>query len=212
MLHPGSPSVTIAPAPTEASGTSHTARVTGAGHVLWFTGISGAGKSTLAAVVHERLSRSGVAAHVLDADEVRHGLNRDLGFSAADRSENVRRIAHVAALLADAGLVVLVACIAPFRVDRALSRELLGGRYCEVFLDTPLEVAEARDPKGLYARARRGDLPAFTGIDSPYERPQQPEMRIDTTALRPDQAADTVLAFLHDSGLVAPPAGSADGR
>ncbi|PLZ02048.1 adenylyl-sulfate kinase [Burkholderia sp. WAC0059] len=165
--------------------------------VLWFTGLSGAGKSTLANLVEKQLHALGRSTYLLDGDNVRHGLNRDLGFTDADRVENIRRVAEVARLMVDAGLVVLVSLISPFRADRRLARELLApGEFVEIFVDTPLDVAEARDPKGLYKRARRGELKNFTGIDSPYEAPEAPEIRIDTTRYDAFDAAQHVLREL----------------
>lgn len=165
--------------------------------VLWFTGLSGAGKSTLANLVERQLHAQGRATYLLDGDNVRHGLNRDLGFTDADRTENVRRVAEVAKLMADAGLVVLVSLISPFRAERRMARELMApGEFIEVFVDTPLAVAEARDPKGLYKKARRGELRHFTGIDSPYEAPEAPEIRIDTTQCDPAAGAAAVVDVL----------------
>jgi bifunctional enzyme CysN/CysC len=167
------------------------------GCVVWFTGLSGAGKSTIADLVARRLYLEGRHTFVLDGDNVRHGLNKDLGFTDADRVENVRRVAEVAALMVDAGLIVLVSFISPFRAERELARgKVAAEEFCEVFVDTPLEVAEQRDPKGLYAKARRGELPNFTGIDSPYEPPENPELHLDTTELTPEEAATKVLAAL----------------
>ena len=166
--------------------------------VLWFTGLSGAGKSTIANLVEKRLHALGLHTYLLDGDNVRHGLNKDLGFTVADRVENIRRVAEVAHLMADAGLIVLVSFISPFRAERRMARGLVGEReFVEVFVDTPLSVAEGRDPKGLYRKARRGELKNFTGIDSPYEAPDQPEIRIDTTRSLPDQAVDEILAQLR---------------
>ena len=166
-------------------------------HVIWFTGLSGAGKSTLANLLDRRLHAKGVPSFVLDGDLLRTGLNRDLGFSDADRSENIRRVAEVARLMADAGLVVLVAFISPFRRDRDAARALFAaGQFSEVFLDTPLAIAEQRDPKGLYARARRGEIPQFTGIDSPYEAPASPELRIDTATSTVDEALDLLMQHI----------------
>lgn len=146
---------------------------------IWLTGLSGSGKTTLANALESALHRQGRATYVLDGDNVRHTLNADLGFSAEARSENIRRIAHVARLMVDAGLIVLVSTISPFAVDRAKARALFApGQFSEVFVDTPLSMCEARDPKGLYARARRGEIKDFTGIDSPYERPTQPELHL----------------------------------
>ncbi len=162
--------------------------------VLWFTGLSGSGKSTIANIVESKLHAQGVRTYLLDGDNVRHGLNRDLGFTDADRVENIRRIAEVSALMVDAGLVVLVSFISPFRAERRLAREVVeAGEFIEVFVDTPLAVAEQRDPKGLYAKARRGELANFTGIDSPYEPPEHPEVRVDTSAMTPEEAADAVI-------------------
>lgn len=166
--------------------------------VLWFTGLSGAGKSTIANLVDKQLYAHGRPTYLLDGDNVRHGLNKDLGFTDADRSENIRRVAEVARLMAEAGLIVLVSLISPFRAERGMARALMKpGDFVEIFVDTPLEVAEARDPKGLYKRARRGELKNFTAIDSPYETPEQPEIRIETTRCDPDAAALQVLTYLQ---------------
>ena len=152
------------------------------GRTVWFTGLSGSGKSTLAFAVEEALVARGVAAYVLDGDNVRFGLNRDLGFSAADRTENVRRIGEVCRLFQDAGLVVLSAFISPYRADRDAVRALHPeGSFVEVFVDTPLEICEARDVKGLYARARTGEIPEFSGISAPYEAPDAPDITVDAT-------------------------------
>ncbi|MEO5774554.1 MAG: sulfate adenylyltransferase subunit CysN [Sphingomicrobium sp.] len=165
--------------------------------VLWFTGLSGAGKSTIANLVEKRLVAMGRHTFLLDGDNVRHGLNRDLGFTQADRIENIRRIGEVARLMADAGLIVLTAFISPFRAEREMVRKMLPqGEFIEIFVDTPLSEAEARDPKGLYAKARAGELKNFTGIDSPYEAPEDAEIRIDTTALSADQAANRIVEAL----------------
>jgi bifunctional enzyme CysN/CysC len=165
--------------------------------VLWLTGLSGAGKSTLANLVEQRLARLQRHTFVLDGDNVRHGLNRDLGFAAADRAQNIRRVGEVCKLLTDAGLIVIAAFISPFRAERALLRQMLQpGEFFEIFVDTPLALAEARDVKGLYAKARSGKLANFTGIDSPYEAPESPELRIDTTRLCLDEAADAIVALL----------------
>ncbi|MHB8530551.1 MAG: sulfate adenylyltransferase subunit CysN, partial [Caulobacteraceae bacterium] len=162
--------------------------------VLWFTGLSGAGKSTIANLVEKRLLAQGRHTYLLDGDNVRHGLNRDLGFTDADRIENIRRVAEVARLMADAGLIVLVSFISPFRSERRMARELMTpGEFLEVFIDTPLSVAEARDVKGLYAKARAGELKHFTGIDSPYEAPENAEIRIDTQSLSPPDAAERII-------------------
>lgn len=148
---------------------------------IWFTGLSGSGKSTLAAMLDEALRGAGQHVYVLDGDNVRHGLNRDLGFTEADRKENIRRVAEVAKLMVDAGLVVIVAFISPFASERAMARSLFEpGEFYEVFIDASLEDCEQRDPKGLYAKARQGKLPDFTGIDSPYEAPEHPEIHVKT--------------------------------
>lgn len=170
--------------------------------VVWFTGLSGSGKSTLANLVELRLLQGGRHSYLLDGDNVRHGLNKDLGFTDADRVENIRRVAEVAALMADAGLVVLVALISPYRAERQLARDLLSGsEFCEVFVDSTLAVAERRDPKGLYRKARLGQLANFTGVDSPYEPPESPEVRVDTSILSPEEAADAVLLHLRRIGV-----------
>jgi len=171
--------------------------------VLWFTGLSGAGKSTIANLVETELHRRGCHTYMLDGDNVRHGLNKDLGFTQADRVENIRRIAEVARLMTDAGLIVLVSFISPFRSERRMARELVAdGEFLEVFVDTPLEIAEQRDPKGLYAKARRGELANFTGIDSPYEPPEHAELRLDTTALSSEECAAQVVAALGERGML----------
>jgi bifunctional enzyme CysN/CysC len=171
--------------------------------VVWFTGLSGSGKSTIANIVESKLHTLGVRTYLLDGDNVRHGLNRDLGFTDADRVENIRRIAEVSGLMVDAGLVVLVSFISPFRAERRLARERIeAGEFIEVHVDTPLDVAEERDPKGLYAKARAGELRNFTGIDSPYEAPESPEVHVDTTALTAEEAADQVIATLRFSGML----------
>jgi bifunctional enzyme CysN/CysC len=171
--------------------------------VLWFTGLSGAGKSTIANLVDKRLTALGRHVYVLDGDNVRHGLNRDLGFTDADRVENIRRVAEVARLMADAGLIVLVSFISPFRAERRMARERIGkGEFFEIFVDTPLAVAESRDVKGLYRKARAGQLKHFTGIDSPYEAPEAPEIRLDTTALTPEAATEAIVQRLREQGLI----------
>jgi bifunctional enzyme CysN/CysC len=166
--------------------------------VLWFTGLSGAGKSTIADRVEQRLNAEGLHTVLLDGDNVRHGLNRDLGFTDADRVENIRRVAEVARLMTDAGLIVLVSFISPFRDERRMARERMEpGEFVEIFVDAPLEVVEARDVKGLYAKARAGQLANFTGIDSAWEPPEEPELRIDAVACSPDEAAEQVMALIH---------------
>ncbi|MBU0864345.1 MAG: sulfate adenylyltransferase subunit CysN [Alphaproteobacteria bacterium] len=162
--------------------------------LLWFTGLSGSGKSTIANLVEKKLHRMNRHSFLLDGDNVRHGLNRDLGFTEADRIENIRRVGEVAKLMTDAGLIVITAFISPFRVERDMVRSMLPeGEFIEVFIDTPLAEAERRDVKGLYKKARAGQLKNFTGIDSPYEAPETPEIRIDTTAMSPEEAADLIV-------------------
>ncbi|MCJ2177417.1 sulfate adenylyltransferase subunit CysN [Novosphingobium album (ex Hu et al. 2023)] len=165
--------------------------------VLWFTGLSGSGKSTIANLVEKKLHRMNRHTFLLDGDNVRHGLNKDLGFTEADRIENIRRVGEVSKLMADAGLIVITAFISPFQADREMVRSMLPeGEFFEVFIDTPLKVAEARDVKGLYKKARSGELKNFTGIDSPYEAPRSPELRIDTTVLSPEEAANLIVDTL----------------
>jgi len=162
--------------------------------VLWFTGLSGAGKSTIANLVEKKLHRMNRHSFLLDGDNVRHGLNKDLGFTEADRIENIRRVGEVAKLMTDAGLIVITAFISPFRAERDMVRAMIPeGEFIEIFIDTPLADAEARDVKGLYKKARDGSLKNFTGIDSPYEEPLNPEIRIDTTTMTPEQAADFII-------------------
>jgi len=169
--------------------------------VLWFTGLSGAGKSTVADAVERRLHALGRHTYLIDGDNLRHGLTRDLGFTDADRVENIRRAAEAARLMADAGLIVLVSLISPFSSERRMARDLMGeGRFLEVFVDVPLDVAEARDVKGLYRKAREGRLANFTGIDSPYERPEAPEIHVRADVETPDQAAERIVAALRDRG------------
>lgn len=165
--------------------------------VLWFTGYSGAGKSTIANKVETRLYELAHHTHLLDGDNVRQGLCRDLGFTESDRVENIRRVAEVARLMLDAGLIVLTAFISPFRTERRMARSLVGeGEFIEIFVDTPLAIAESRDIKGLYDKARKGQIRDFTGIDSPYEIPETPEILIDTTAMSADQSAQAILDYL----------------
>lgn len=173
--------------------------------VLWFTGLSGAGKSTIANFVEKQLYARGLHTYLLDGDNIRHGLNRDLGFTDEDRVENIRRVAEVAKLMVDAGLIVIVSFISPFRSERRMARALVeDGEFIEVFVDTPLPVAELRDPKGLYRKARRGELKNFTGIDSLYETPEHPEIRVDTTATAPESAAEQIIAILEQRGAIGP--------
>ena len=178
--------------------------------VVWLTGLSGAGKSTIANLLEARLHAQGRHTYLLDGDNVRHGLNRDLGFSDADRAENVRRVGEAARLMADAGLIVVVAFISPSRAERANARAMMtGAEFLEVFVDAPLAVAEARDPKGLYAKARAGEIKGFTGIDSPYEPPLDPEVRLDTSRLTPEAAVERIVAELERRGRLAPAVGGA---
>lgn len=174
------------------------------GAVVWFTGLSGSGKSTLAMALEERLLLDGRLAFVLDGDNVRHGLNADLGFGDADRQENIRRVGEVARLFAEAGMIALAAFISPFRADRARVAERVGALYLEVHVATPIEVCEVRDPKGLYQRARRGEIADFTGISSPYEPPEAPALTLDTGALTIDEAVDQLVDLLVQRGVFAP--------
>jgi bifunctional enzyme CysN/CysC len=165
--------------------------------VLWFTGLSGSGKSTVAGLVDQRLLWLGYHAYLLDGDNVRQGLNRDLGFCEADRIENLRRVAEVARLFVDAGLIVLAAFISPFEAERRMARALFPeGQFVEIYVKTSLEVCMARDPKGLYRRARRGDIKNFTGLDSPYEVPQSPDLTLETADVAAPQLADEVIDWL----------------
>ncbi len=162
--------------------------------VLWFTGLSGAGKSTIANLVEKKLVRMNRHTFLLDGDNVRHGLNKDLGFTDADRVENIRRVGEVARLMTDGGLIVITAFISPFRAERQLVRDMMkAGEFFEIFIDTPLTEAERRDVKGLYKKARTGQLANFTGVDSPYEPPQAPDIHIDTTKMTPEAAADLIV-------------------
>ncbi|MGB3735702.1 MAG: sulfate adenylyltransferase subunit CysN [Ilumatobacter sp.] len=171
--------------------------------VVWLTGLSGSGKSTIANIVESKLHTMGVRTYLLDGDNVRHGLNRDLGFTDSDRVENIRRIAEVSSLMVDAGLLVLVSFISPFRAERQLARDRVeDGEFIEVHVDTPLALAEERDPKGLYAKARAGELVNFTGIDSPYEAPESPDVHIDTTSMSAEEAADLVIAALRARNII----------
>ena len=168
--------------------------------VLWMTGLSGSGKSTIANAVELQLERRGFHTYLLDGDNIRHGLNKDLGFTEADRIENIRRIGEVSKLMTDAGLIVISAFISPFQSERNMVRELVDtSEFIEIFIDTPLHVAEKRDVKGLYAKARAGKLKNFTGIDSPYEKPSKPEITIDTTELSVSEAADTIVKYYLQS-------------
>ena len=198
-----SPAADLFPQPLAIGGADRAASLHQVPCALWLTGLSGAGKSTIARGVDAELHRRGLHAYMLDGDRVRRGLNRDLGFADADRVENVRRVGEVASLMVDAGLIVICALISPFRTDRQLARSLFEpGRFIEVFVDTPPIVAEERDPKGLYARARRGEIRNFTGVDSPYEPPEQPEVRLDTTAGGPEHSISELVAWLEQRKLV----------
>ncbi|HEY1379565.1 MAG TPA: adenylyl-sulfate kinase, partial [Gemmataceae bacterium] len=175
------------------------------GVTLWFTGLSGSGKSTIAFTLEHALVQQGRLAYVLDGDNIRHGLNKNLGFSAADREENIRRIGEVAKLFADAGLVVMTSFISPYRKDRDAVRALhdaAGVPFIEVHVATPIETCETRDPKGLYKKARAGQLKNFTGIDDPYEPPVRPELTLDATSTSPQEATMQLLNYLKDKGIV----------
>ncbi len=175
------------------------------GATLWFTGLSGSGKSTIAAALEAELVRQGVFAYRLDGDNVRHGLNANLGFSAQDREENVRRIGEVAKLFADAGVIAITSFISPYRADRARVRalhEASGLPFIEVFVNTPLEVCESRDPKGLYKKARAGEIKGFTGIDDPYEAPEAPEIELRTAERGVDESVRAVVGMLRDAGVL----------
>lgn len=170
--------------------------------ILWFTGLSGSGKSTIANAAEVKLAKLKKHTYLLDGDNVRYGLNKDLGFSDSDRIENIRRIGEVSNLFADAGIIVLSAFISPFREDRGIVRTLAKeGEFIEVFIDTPIEVCEQRDPKGLYARARKGEIPDFTGISSPYEAPEKPEIHI-RGELSIEESAEIIVNYLHDKNYI----------
>ena len=186
---------------TDINRDAHAAQKNQRARVVWFTGLSGSGKSTIANIVERKLHAMGKHTFLLDGDNVRHGLNRDLGFTDADRVENVRRVGEVAKLMSDAGLIVLTAFISPFRSERRMVRDMMAaGEFIEVYVDTPLEVAEARDVKGLYKKARAGQLKNFTGIDSPYEAPEQAELVVNTASLSPEDAADRVIQAILSQG------------
>jgi bifunctional enzyme CysN/CysC len=171
--------------------------------VLWFTGLSGSGKSTIANLVERTLYAQGRHTYLLDGDNVRHGLNRDLGFTDADRVENIRRVAEAARLFVDAGLIVLVSFISPFRSERRMARDMLQpGEFVEIFVDTPIEVCMARDPKGLYLKASQGEIKHFTGIDSPYEDPDTAEIRVKTVGTEPAALASQIVDYLRVFGII----------
>ena len=169
--------------------------------VLWFTGLSGSGKSTISDALEVRLHEMGFLSYLLDGDNVRHGLNKDLGFTDVDRVENIRRIAEVSKLFVDAGLIVLTAFISPFRADREGARAIVGaGAFVEIHLDTPLAICESRDPKGLYRKARAGQILNFTGIDSAYEAPERPEIRLDTSRQNVPECVEQIVGYLASRG------------
>ena len=169
--------------------------------ILWLTGLSGSGKSTIANLIEKKLIAARRHSYLLDGDNVRHGLNKDLGFTDADRVENIRRVAETAKLMLDAGLIVITSFISPFRAEREMARTLFEeGEFIEIFIDTSLEICEQRDPKGLYRKARAGEIKNFTVLDSPYESPENPELQLDTTLLTVEQAADAILAYMKKSG------------
>ena len=171
--------------------------------VIWFTGLSASGKSTIAGALEQILTHQGYHTYLLDGDNVRHGLCRDLGFSDADRTENIRRVGEEAKHMPDSGLIALAAFFSPFRADRQIVRDILPeGQFVEVFVDAPLDVCQERDPKGLYAKALRGEIKQFTGIDSPYEPPGQPEVRIDAGRLSVAEAVNQLLAYLHQADVL----------
>ena len=172
--------------------------------LLWFTGLSGSGKSTIANLVEKRLLDLGRHTYTLDGDNVRHGLNRDLGFTKEDRIENIRRIGEVAKLMVDAGLITMASFISPYRAERQMARDLLeDGEFVEIFVNTPLELAEKRDVKGLYAKARAGEIKNFTGIDSEYQEPQNPDIEIKTADMSAEDAAELIVKYLQDNGFLA---------
>lgn len=180
--------------------------------LLWFTGLSGAGKSTIANVVEKKLNAQGKHTYLLDGDNVRYGLNKDLGFTDTERVENIRRVGEVAKLFVDAGIITIASFISPFRSDRRLVRELFEpDEFIEVFISAPLDVCENRDPKGLYKRARAGEIPHFTGIDSDYEAPKREHIILDTTVLSAEQSADQLVDYMIENGFIAHPESGADG-
>ncbi|RKP17612.1 hypothetical protein ROZALSC1DRAFT_30608 [Rozella allomycis CSF55] len=175
------------------------------GHVIWLTGLSGAGKSTLSKYLHEHFSQVGVPSYQLDGDLLRRGINNDLGFTANDRAENIRRVSHIAAYMADAGLVCIVSCISPFSKDRKFARQVcadMGVGFVEVFVSAPLEVVERRDVKGLYKKARSGVIKEFTGISSPYEVPETPEMVVETDVFNAEKCVEQIVSFLESEKII----------
>lgn len=173
------------------------------GIVIWFTGLSGSGKSTLAHALEKRLFENGNLCYVLDGDNIRHGLNKNLGFSPEDREENIRRIGEVGKLFADAGVIAMTAFISPYRNDRQKARELLNdGEFVEVHVQVPLGIAEERDPKGLYKKARAGEIKEFTGISAPYEEPENPEIVVNTGELSLDESVDKIITYLVQAGIM----------
>jgi len=173
------------------------------GIVIWYTGLSGSGKSTLAHAVEEKLFKNGNISYVLDGDNIRHGLNKNLGFSPTDREENIRRIGEVSHLFADSGIIAMTAFISPYRADRDNARDLVpDGRFIEVYVKVPLDVAESRDPKGLYKKARAGEIKEFTGIDAPYEEPLSAELIIDTSEHSLEESTDIILNYLEEKELI----------
>ena len=173
------------------------------GVVLWLTGLSGSGKSTIARKLETELVSQGKISYVLDGDNIRHGLNKDLGFSPSDREENIRRIAEVSRLFQDAGIIVITAFISPYQKDRDIARELLpSDRFWEIFVEAPLTVCEERDPKGLYKKARSGEIPEFTGISAPYEEPHEPELTLSTQDMSIDESVQKIMKTLKDKGFI----------
>jgi adenylylsulfate kinase len=171
--------------------------------VLWFTGLSGAGKSTLSVEVEKELHQRGIRTYILDGDNIRHGLNKNLGFSAEDRKENIRRIGEVSKLMVDAGIVTLTAFISPYREDRDMVRQLLGEKeFIEIYVKCSLEECERRDPKGLYKRARAGEIKGFTGIDDPYEAPENPELVVETDKQTLEESVKQVITYLEENGYI----------
>ncbi len=171
--------------------------------IIWFTGLSGSGKSTIANALERKLYAMGKHTYLLDGDNIRHGINKDLGFSDEDRMENIRRIGELSKLFVDAGVIVLAAFISPFRSDRAIARALVADdEFIEIFIDTHLDVCEQRDPKGLYKKARNGEIPVFTGISSPYEAPQTPEIYISTVDQSIQESVDSIISYLQNKGYI----------